>query len=53
MRDASQGRYTRQRDSQMGYEHGVLTFLLRFVYLSLPLVPISIYFHEVILLAGS
>lgn len=51
MRDASQGQV--QRDSQMGYEHGVLTFLLRFVYLSLPLVPISIYFHEVILLAGS
>lgn len=50
MRDASQGRYTQQRDS---HEHGVLTFLLRFVYLSLPLVPISIYFHEVILLAGS
>lgn len=38
---------------QMGYEHRVLIFLLRFIYLSLPLVPISIYFHEVIILASN
>lgn len=38
---------------QMGDEHGVLVFLLRFIYLSLPLLPISINFHEVILLASS
>lgn len=38
---------------QTGREHGVLTFLLRFIYLSLPWVPISIYFHEVIILASS